>query len=1112
MRVTLRAHRRLVVAASIAAAATLATSHMASAADSSWIATGGGNWVTAANWLNNTVPGINPGTTNTDTATFNLTGGSGTVVVDAGRNLENINFNGSIGAYNLSAGPLVLTAGGAITDTVTSASNQTISSAITLPAGSYSFNDASTTSLLLFTGNISGGDVNTGVLNFYGTHTTGSAIMLNGSLSGYNGSINVLTTGMLKVKLTGSDAPTGSQTFHIGADGDSTATSTLWVSGVTLGSNASVIVSGAGNAENFGALRLDGGTVNGTVTLDTANATIGASSGTSTINGAINGSGGLTVINASGTFTLVLTGANSYTGGTTFGSVGGDTLRVGSNTALGTGPVAFNASTTLATISGGQAVTLANNISIGSAFTATFDGGFANLTLNGNISGLGIVKTTSIGTTSFGGSNTYTGGTLLTNNGGFTTFTTAASVPTTGTINISSGATLVATSGTASTAGGSAYSAAQFLNSGLLLNTSVGTLALADGVTSSEPLDFTQNGGYNALVLSSTGTATQNGTVTPGTGGYLLADSATTGNFTIGSSLQAAAALTKTGVGAVTLSGTSNTYAGATNLNAGTLNVASGAAVNGTASITMKTGVATLLVNGTVTTTGALASGVAAGTNAISVTSTGSLNVGSLSENYPNATTVNGPITVGGLTTITTGGPTTLAGTSTLTTTTFNVGNASVVNSSINALIVNGGGSIGFPGSLPATFNQSAGTVTFSASTANAVVIGNAVPGGGVNASGTYNLTGAGSVLNVVNAPVSLSYGGGVTGTLNISNGTANLKGLAVVGSSSGIGNLNLTGGRLNLGSGGVTNPAGGGTRNLNLGAGTVGAFADWGSSEKFNLTNASTGVTFNTTDSVDGTTAHTITLSNTSSGVGGLNVTGIGRLVLSGVNTYIGATNVNGGTLQVDGATNVSSGVTIASGATLGGKGTVAGAVAVNGTITGASLSGAAGNLSTGAESWNANGKYLANVTAIGTTAVANVNDTLLMSGLTVASPFTVTLQGSGSPTFVASNSDTSGTLGGATAGSYVILAVDAEGGASPFNNPSTIGALNATFTDPGVTSANGGTDTVQLAGVSDGTNYDLIAEDVAATPEPTSLLLAGLAVAPLALRRRRRGVRADA
>ncbi len=246
--------------------------------------------------------------------------------------------------------------------------------------------------------------------------------------------------------------------------------------------------------------------------------------------------------------------------------------------------------------------------------------------------------------------------------------------------------------------------------------------------------------------------------------------------------------------------------------------------------------------------------------------------------------------------------------------------------------------------------------------------------------------------------------------------------------------------------------------------------------------------------------------------GGGGFVKTGTGSVTLNVASTYTGPTAVNQGKLTVNGSTAAVSAVTVASGATLSGTGTVAGTVAVAGTITGgsgATTSDTAGKLTTGAEAWNTGGSYVAKVTTLGTLApTGNVNDTLVMSGLTVSSGFTVSLLATSgqSPKFTVGNAMLTSTP---LPGSYVVLASDSESpGSNPFVSLATLQSLNLTLVDTGVLTA-GGVGSVQLATIADtsGTGYDLIAEDVlAAAPEPTSLTLLAAAAPSLLARRRRR------
>jgi outer membrane autotransporter protein len=98
--------------------------------------------------------------------------------------------------------------------------------------------------------------------------------------------------------------------------------------------------------------------------------------------------------------------------------------------------------------------------------------------------------------------------------------------------------------------------------------------------------------------------------------------------------------------------------------------------------------------------------------------------------------------------------------------------------------------------------------------------------------------------------------------------------------------------------------------------------------------------ITLNAGGGTIDTQSFSSTLAQPVSGVGGLTKTGAGNLVLNGVNTYGGATNVATGALAVgdaahtDAALNGGGATTVASGAVLGGYGGVNGAVTNNGTI----------------------------------------------------------------------------------------------------------------------------------------------------------------------------------
>jgi autotransporter-associated beta strand protein len=172
-----------------------------------------------------------------------------------------------------------------------------------------------------------------------------------------------------------------------------------------------------------------------------------------------------------------------------------------------------------------------------------------------------------------------------------------------------------------------------------------------------------------------------------------------------------------------------------------------------------------------------------------------------------------------------------------------------------------------------------------------------------------------GGLLDMSDKVLGVGLGNGVlsTGAVNQVSGVITnvnklwLGGLLGIGS----GNYTMSGGSIYIGSGGITTVSG--NYAINLGGGTVGAYASWASPLNMNLTNLNGSVTF-------APAANTITLSGVLSGNGGLTVAGGGTLALSGANTYTGDTIVNAGsTLQVvPGVYNFSSSFRLTNGAIL--------------------------------------------------------------------------------------------------------------------------------------------------------------------------------------------------
>ena len=174
------------------AAAALVPASTGLAATSIWTGSIDTLWTNSGNWTGG-VPGGATGATNGDTATFN-TGAVGTVTVDATRNIKNIFFDTTAGAFTLAGGGLVLTNGGAITLNDNVGASQTISSPITLSttaSSTYSFLNFSNAAgvSLNITGNVSGAAVQTLTLGGVGNGLV-SGIVGNGT-----GTVSLAKTG-----------------------------------------------------------------------------------------------------------------------------------------------------------------------------------------------------------------------------------------------------------------------------------------------------------------------------------------------------------------------------------------------------------------------------------------------------------------------------------------------------------------------------------------------------------------------------------------------------------------------------------------------------------------------------------------------------------------------------------------------------------------------------------------------------------------------------------------------------------------------------------------------------------------------------------------------------
>ncbi|MFS2123315.1 autotransporter-associated beta strand repeat-containing protein [Pseudomonas sp. Pseusp97] len=484
---------------------------------------------------------------------------------------------------------------------------------------------------------------------------------------------------------------------------------------------------------------------------------------TATVGVNINGSGILNKLDAG---TLVLNGANSYTGGT---QLDGGTLVVGSNTALGTGALIANAGTRL---DSNTAVTLANAATLNGNLTVL---GRNALTLNGVIFGTGgLIKNGSASLT-LGGNNAFLGPVAL-NAGGLVLASNSALGS--ATLNAANGTTLDASG--AFTAGNAINLAG---NLGIVGSNDLTLSGAINGVGS-----LTKNGAAN-LILSRAnnflgGITLDAGTLTAGSNGALglgnltvagasSLDSNTsvslgnnvllnatltnvgTHNLTLGGVLVGNGALIKNSAANLTLNG-SNTFRGGTTLKAGTLTLGSSTALgNGALTVagdaTLDTSAPLNLANDI----NANANLGVAGSN--NLTLSGVLSgAGTLTKNGTADLTLTGNNTFSGTFNVQSGSLTTLGNTALGSNAGVNLGNAATLN-------------LGGSGSLASLTGSGTALVGF----------GKTLSIGSNNASSLFDgvLTGSGELSKLGTGTLTLTGINSLTGNATVNAGTLNVSG-----------------------------------------------------------------------------------------------------------------------------------------------------------------------------------------------------------------------------------------------------------------------------------------------------------------------------------------------
>ncbi len=749
---------------------------------------------------------------------------------------------------------------------------------------------------------------NTGVSNGYTFTNNGYTLTIYGS--------GIINNNNLTQSFSAPVATGANQTWNAASGGLTfsavTLSNTLTLTGSSTISITGTLTNSTGNrtitnnitspaGATFTNINLSEGNTGRTLTL--------SGTGITTVSGVIgNGGTGTGALSKTGTGTLVLSGANTYSGTTTLSA---GTLVIANNSALGSGTLSLSGGTvqgdgsartvgnalTLATSStvagnsdltfngaltntGNNTLTVSNTgainfsginlssngttrtltFSIGSGAAATVGGVIAN----GGTAASGNIVKTGAGTLTLSGANTYTGTTTIGTTGGASGGTLmfgASNVLSAGTVTVYAGTldlnSFSNTIGALTLGGGAAGTAA-------VVNTETGVLTLGGNVT------FTATNNPNG--------ATINGNLALGAANrtFTIGDStAATADLTVNAVISGADAITKAGAGTLVLSG-ANTYTGATTISAGVLNIQNNSALGTNAAGASVTSGAALQMQGGITESG----------EALTLNGTGIATDGAL-RNISGNNTWTGAITLGAATRINSDADLLTLSNITGTNRALTVGGAG--NTAITGAITTGTGTLTKDGAGTLTLTGAdtyTGATTVSAgilNIQNATALGTAAGGASVTSGATLQLQ---STTGITVGAEALTLNG--VGTSNATGALENVSG------------ANTYGGLITLGSASTISSDAGSTLNL-TNTGTIA-----GSGYGLTLAGAGNG----TLSSIIGT------------GAGTLTKTGAGTWTLSGVNTYTGATTISGGVLSISADRNLGAvpGAAIAGSLTLNG------------------------------------------------------------------------------------------------------------------------------------------------------------------------------------------------
>ncbi|WP_176630426.1 autotransporter-associated beta strand repeat-containing protein [Desulfolutivibrio sulfoxidireducens] len=939
-------------------------------------------------------------------------------------------LNGYDQTFALLSGSGGVSLGSAIATTLTLNLGSADSTFAGVISGAGTLSKAGSGTLTLSGANTYTGDtaITAGTLRVTGSLASQSVAVAAGSLFDMSPSTDTTYAGVIE----GEGAFRKSGAAILTLSGSNTYSGTTTVSEGTLQAGAAGafspysavnVAAGATLDLNDFAQTIQGLSGNGDVTLGSATLTV-QNAASYQFDGVISETGGLT---KSGTGTLTLGGANTYTGATTVSdgilqAGAADIIASSSGVSVASGAV-FDLNgydQTFALLSGSGGVTLGSN----AATVLTLNIGSTGAAFAGAISGAGGLAKTGSGILTLSGANTYTGDTAI----------TAGTLRVTGalasqSVDVAAGSLFDFSPATNTTYAGVIEGAGDFQKSGAAIltlsgsNTYSGTTTVSEGTLQAgaagafSPYSAVNVAAGATLDLNDFAQTIQglsgNGDVTLGSATLTVQNAA---SYQFDGVISETGGLTKSGTGTLTLGG-ANTYTGATTVSDGILQAGAADIIASSSGVSVASGAVFDLADYDQTITLLSGSGGVSLGSAIATTLT--LNLGSADSTFAGVISGAGTLSKAGSGTLTLSGANTYTGDTAITAGTLRV-TGSLASQSVAvaagslfdmspstdttyAGVIEGEGAFRKSGAAILTLSGSntySGTTTVSEGTLQAGAAGAFSPYSAVNVaagatldlndfaqtiqglSGNGDVTLGSATLTVQNA-ASYQFDGVISETGGLTkSGTGTL---TLGGANTYTGATTVSDGILQAGAADIIASSSG----VSVASGAV--FDLNGYDQTFALLSGSGGVTLGS----NAATVLTLNIGSTGaafagaiSGAGGLAKTGSGILTLSGANTYTGDTAITAGTLRVTGAL-ASQSIDMASGTLLDMSPAVD-------TLYAGVISGAGNFQKSGAATLTLSG----NNTYTGATTVAagtlGVTGALATSSINVASGATLNFSGS--------------------------------------------------------------------------------------------------------------------